>query len=96
MIFRIAHSRYVVGWGKAEYRHHFDVTLTDATGAVVLEKTFERFDTKLPLSDTYNFFTYFNYPNDCKFKVCEFRHGEIDFMEVLRAGFNSDIYKEFI
>ncbi len=56
MIFRIAHSRYVVGWGKAEYRHHFDVTLTDATGAVVLEKTFERFDTKLPLSDTYNFF----------------------------------------
>ena len=48
------------------------------------------------LSDTYNFFTYFNFPNDCKFKVCEFRHGEIDFMEVLRAGFNSEIYKEFI
>ena len=56
MIFRIAHSRYVVGWGSAEYRHHFDVTLTDAAGEVVLEKTFQRFDTNLPLSDTYNFF----------------------------------------
>ncbi|MEL7152226.1 MAG: hypothetical protein AAFN51_00195, partial [Pseudomonadota bacterium] len=53
LIFRIVHSRYVIGWGKAEYRHHFDITVTNAAGAVVLEKTFERFDTKLPLSDTY-------------------------------------------
>ena len=56
VIFRIAHSRYVVGWTNAEYRHHFDVTVTNPAGEVVLEKTFQRFDTNIPHSNTYTIF----------------------------------------
>ena len=56
IVFRIIHSRYVVGWGSAEYRHHFDVTIVDPAGASVLQKSFSRFDTDLPLSADYNLF----------------------------------------
>lgn len=55
IIFKINHSRYDSGFS-AEYRHDFNVVIADADGHVVLEKTFSRFDTDVPLSQTYNIF----------------------------------------
>lgn len=55
IVFKIVHSRYDIGFS-AEYNHHFDVTIADANGQVVLEKTFSRFDTDVPLSQKYNVF----------------------------------------
>lgn len=56
IIFEIFQSRYSVGWSRAEYNYTFNVIVAGSDRQILLEKKFSRFDTDLPLSETYTIF----------------------------------------
>ena len=55
IIFLMYQSRYDVGF-TAEYNHNFDVFVVNQNGETLINKTFRRFDTDVPLSTKYNVF----------------------------------------
>lgn len=56
IIFEVFQSRYVVAWTRAEYNFTYNVIVADESGDIILEKKFSRFDTNIPLSETYTIF----------------------------------------
>lgn len=59
IIFLMHTSRYVIGGYSGEYNHRFDVLVVNQNGETLLNKTFSRFDEKIPAFDKHDLFEFY-------------------------------------